>query len=356
MDWTLPVAVGIVVVVLLLILYLTVRVVNEYARLVVFRFGRTNERLVKGPGLVFLIPIVDRPVWVDLREQFIEVPSQTTITKDNAPINIDFLIYWRIVDPLSSVVKINNFGGALQGVATTTLRAVIGDILLDEVLSRRDQINEVLRAKLDEVTERWGGKVTIVEIREITPPRDVQDAMNRQLSAERTRRAVITESEGTRQATINVAEGDKQSNILRAEGERQAAILRAEGFSQALERIYSAASGVDQKTMALQYLEALKALGMSPATKFVIPLEFTKLIEPFTSYVARIGEPDGPGGAGSAGGPHRERPAVPRGADAPAPNTTVGGTAGSVADGSGRGSAPTGGTPPPASPPPAPPA
>ena len=352
MDWTVIVGVGIVLLLLLLILYLTVRVVNEYARLVVFRFGRTNDRLVKGPGLVFLIPLVDRPVAVDLREQFIEVPSQTTITKDNAPINIDFLIYWRIVDPLSSVVKISNFAGALQGVATTTLRAVIGDILLDEVLSRRDQINEVLRVKLDEVTERWGGKVTTVEIREITPPRDVQDAMNRQLSAERTRRAVITESEGTRQATINVAEGDKQSNILRAEGERQAAILRAEGFSQALERIYSAASGVDEKTMALQYLEALKALGLSPATKFLIPLEFTKLAESFSGYVERIGVPDRSGGDAGPGAPHRERPTAPRGADAPAPNTTVGGTAGSIADGSGRGqpsggeASPTAGSPP----------
>ena len=337
MDWTLPAVVGIVVIILLMILYLTVRVVNEYARLVVFRFGRTNDRLVKGPGLVFLYPLVDRPVAVDLREQFIEVPSQTTITKDNAPINIDFLIYWRIVDPLSSVVKISNFAGALQGVATTTLRAVIGDILLDEVLSRRDQINEVLRVKLDEVTERWGGKVTTVEIREITPPRDVQEAMNRQLSAERTRRAVITESEGTRQATINVAEGDKQSSILRAEGERQSAILRAEGFSQALERIYSAASGVDQKTMALQYLEALKSLGSSPSTKFVIPLEFTKLIEPFTSYVERSSGPDRPGGDGPDAA-RRARPAIERVQDAPAPNTTVGGTAGSVADGSGRAS------------------
>ena len=148
--------------------------------------------------------------------------------------------------------------------ATTTLRAVIGDILLDEVLSKREQINEVLRVKLDEVTERWGGKVTTVEIREITPPRDVQDAMNRQLSAERTRRAVITESEGNRQAAINNAEGQKQSEILKAEGERQAAILRAEGFSEALTRIYGAAGKVDAKTMALQYLEALKALGASP--------------------------------------------------------------------------------------------
>ena len=178
---------------------------------------------------------------VDIREKFIEVPSQTTITKDNAPINIDFLIYWYIVDPLRSLVNVQNFAGALQGIATTTLRAVIGDIMLDDVLSKRDQINEVLRAKLDEQTERWGGKVTTVEIREIIPPRDVQEAMNRMLSAERNRRAVITESEGARQANINVAEGEKQAAILRAEGQRQSEILQAEGFSQALERIFGAA-------------------------------------------------------------------------------------------------------------------
>src|SRR3982751_3966137 len=275
------------IVVALVIVYLSIRVVQQYEQMVVFRLGRTSALLVRDPGLRFLIPIIARPVKVDIREQFIEVPSQTTITKDNAPINVDFLIYWRISDPLKSVVNVVNFPGALQGVATTTLRAVIGDILLDEVLSKREQINEVLRTKLDEVTERWGGKVTTVEIREITPPRDVQDAMNRQLSAERTRRAVITESEGTRQAAINVAEGQKQSEILKAEGDRQAAILRAEGFSQALTRIFQAASGVDQKTMALQYLEALKSLGASPATKFVIPTEFTRLVEPFAGFVER---------------------------------------------------------------------
>jgi regulator of protease activity HflC (stomatin/prohibitin superfamily) len=269
----------------LLLLYLSVRVVQQYEKMVVFRLGKTNEALVRAPGLRFLIPIIDRPVKVDVREQFIEVPSQTTITKDNAPINVDFLIYWRISDPLKSVVNVANFSGALQGVATTTLRAVIGDILLDEVLSRREQINEVLRVKLDEVTERWGGKVTTVEIREITPPRDVQDAMNRQLSAERTRRAVITESEGKRQSEINIAEGSKQAAILEAEGRRQAQILNAEGFSQALERIYAAASGIDQKTMLLQYLEALKALGASPSTKFIIPTEFTKFLEPLARTI-----------------------------------------------------------------------
>jgi regulator of protease activity HflC (stomatin/prohibitin superfamily) len=280
------------IVVLLVIVYLSIRVVQQYERMVVFRLGKTDESMVRNPGINFLIPVVDRPVKVDTREQFIEVPSQTTITKDNAPINVDFLIYWRIADPLKSVVNVAYFAGALQGVATTTLRAVIGDILLDEVLSKREQINEVLRVKLDEVTERWGGKVTTVEIREITPPRDVQDAMNRQLSAERTRRAVITESEGNRQAAINNAEGQKQSEILKAEGERQAAILRAEGFSQALSRIFGAAKDIDEKTMALQYLEALKSLGASPSTKFVIPTEFTELLGPISGFV---GKAMGPG-------------------------------------------------------------
>jgi regulator of protease activity HflC (stomatin/prohibitin superfamily) len=274
------------VIVLLAILYLSVRVVQQYEKMVVFRLGKTNELMVREPGLRFLVPIIDRPVKVDLRETLTEVPSQTTITKDNAPINVDFLVYWRIQDPLKSVLAPQRLDDMLLGVASTTLRAVIGDISLDEVLSKREQINEVLRVKLDEVTERWGGKVTTVEIREITPPRDVQDAMNRQLSAERTRRAVITESEGNRQAAINVAEGQKQSEILKAEGERQAAILRAEGFSQALERIYAAASGIDEKTMTLQYLEALKVIGASPSTKYIIPTEFARLAASVSDYVS----------------------------------------------------------------------
>ncbi len=279
--------VAFLVVVVLVIVYLSIRVVQQYERMVVFRLGKTDESMVRDPGLRFLIPVIDRPVKVDLRETLTEVPSQTTITRDNAPINVDFLVYWRINEPLKSVLAPQRLDQMLLGIASTTLRAVIGDISLDEVLSKREQINEVLRVKLDEVTERWGGKVTTVEIREITPPRDVQDAMNRQLSAERTRRAVITESEGNRQAAINNAEGQKQSEILKAEGERQAAILRAEGFSEALQRIFSAAKGIDDKTMALQYLEALKALGASASTKFVIPTEFTELVGPVTGYIKR---------------------------------------------------------------------
>ena len=283
---TLSVVIAIVVLFLLGI-YLSVRVVQQYERMVIFRLGRTGPNLVRDPGLRFLVPIIDRPFKIDIREKFIEVPSQTTITRDNAPINIDFLIYWYIVDPLRSIVNVQNFAGALQGIATTTLRAVIGDILLDDVLSKRDQINEVLRAKLDEQTERWGGKVTTVEIREIIPPRDVQEAMNRMLSAERNRRAVITESEGTRQANINVAEGEKQANILRAEGKRQSQILEAEGYSKALEQIFVAAKQVDEKTMTLQYMQALRDLGAGPATKFVIPVELVGLANRLTSFTEK---------------------------------------------------------------------
>jgi regulator of protease activity HflC (stomatin/prohibitin superfamily) len=286
-DLTLTATVIAIVILVLLVLWLAIRIVNRGDKLVIYRLGNTDDSLVKGPGLVLLIPFIDRPQKVNLREQYVEVPSQTAITKDNVTIPIDFLIYWRIIDPLKSVVNVQDFVGALAGVATTNLRAVVGDFLLDDVLSKRDQINEVLRSKLDEITENWGGKITRVEIREITPPRDILDSMNRMLSAERTRRAVITESEGSRQSAINVAEGQKQAEILRAEGERQGAILRAEGFSEALQRIFQAARGVDEKTMALQYLEALKALGAGPATKFVIPTEFVRLADSFTNYVDR---------------------------------------------------------------------
>ncbi|MDR5710055.1 MAG: SPFH domain-containing protein [Armatimonadota bacterium] len=291
-----------ILVVAIWLLWSSVKIVREYQRLVVFRLGRSIGR--RGPGVVFLIPFVDRAVWVDLREAFLEIPSQTCITKDNAPINIDFLIYWKVVDPESSVIQVQDFAGAARGIATTTLRAVIGDILLDDVLARREQINQVLRAKLDEVTERWGVKVTAVEIREILPPREVQEAMTRQMSAERNRRAVVTEADGKREAAIKVAEGEKQAAILRAEGDRQAAILRAEGFSLALDKIFSVARNVDANTMALQYLEALKALGASPATKFVFPLEFTRLVAPFADLAVR-GADAGRQGQSAPGGTDR---------------------------------------------------
>jgi regulator of protease activity HflC (stomatin/prohibitin superfamily) len=282
--------VGAVLLIALAFIATAIRIVPEYRRLVVFRLGRCIGS--KGPGLVFLIPIVDRGVNVDLREQVREIPHQTSITVDNAAISVDFLWYYKILDPTESVLQVGNFEAAAQGMATTTLRAVIGGISLDEVLSKREHINNLLRTRLDEVTERWGVKVTNVEIREITPPREITDAMSRQMTAERIRRAVVTESTGTREAAINIAEGEKQaailkaegnkqSNILTAEGERQAQLLRAEGFSMALDKIFEIAQTVDQKTMTLQYFEALKTIGTSPSTKYIFPMEFTSMLSGF---------------------------------------------------------------------------
>jgi regulator of protease activity HflC (stomatin/prohibitin superfamily) len=275
--------------IVLFILFWAINIVREYERLVIFSLGRCTG--ARGPGVVWVWPLLEQAVRVDLRETFIEVPHQTSITKDNAPISVDFLIYWKVIDPVLSVLQVSDFAQASMGIATTTLRAVIGDILLDNVLAQREHINQVLRSKLDEVTERWGVKVTAVEIREIQPPREVQDAMNRQMSAERNRRAMVTEADGEREAAIKVAEGKKQAAILQAEGDKQAAILqaegqraaqalRAEGFAVALNEIYKVAHGVDPNTMTLQYLEALKTLGASPSTKFIFPLEFTSLLLP----------------------------------------------------------------------------
>jgi regulator of protease activity HflC (stomatin/prohibitin superfamily) len=269
-----------------------IRIVPEYQRLVVFRLGRCIGP--KGPGLIFLIPVVDRAVKVDLREQVREIPHQTAITKDNASISVDFIWYYKVLDPVESVLQVGNFEAAAQGMATTTLRAVIGGISLDDALSEREHINSMLRTRLDEVTERWGVKVTNVEIREIIPPREIQESMNRQMTAERIRRAVVTEASGTREAAITVAEGEKQSAILRAEGSKQSAILeaegqkqaqefKAEGYAKALEHIFAAAKEIDQKTMTLQYFDTLKSIGDSPSTKYIFPMEFTSMLENFVS-------------------------------------------------------------------------
>ena len=282
--------VGVVIVGGFFLLATAIKIVPEYQRLVVFRLGRCIGD--KGPGIVFLIPVVDSASRVDLREQVREIPHQTSITKDNAAISVDFIWYYKILDATASVLQVGNFEQAAQGMATTTLRAVIGGISLDDVLSERETINNLLRTRLDEVTERWGVKVTNVEIREIIPPRDIQDAMNRQMTAERVRRALVTESTGQREAAVNVAEGekqaailqaegDRQSAILKAEGEREAQLLRAEGYANALSKIFESAQTIDQKTMTLQYFETLKNMGASPATKFIFPMEFTSLIGNF---------------------------------------------------------------------------
>ena len=272
------------------------RVVQQYELLGVFWLGKFVG--LKDAGLRFFIWPFHRTITIDLREEVINIPRQTNITSDNAPLDIDFLVYMRVMAEQAdkSVLEVVNYRRAVVGIATTTLRAVIGEMMLDDVLSQRERVNEELRVKLDEVTVRWGIKVTQVEIREVEPPREIQEAMNRQMSAERVRRAAVLEAEGTKQAAITVAEGDKQaailqaeglrqSEILSAEGDQQAAILRAEGYSTALNTIYGVAQNVDANTMSLQYFDTLQKIGEGASTKYIFPMEFTKLLDPFVKSV-----------------------------------------------------------------------
>jgi regulator of protease activity HflC (stomatin/prohibitin superfamily) len=266
-------------------------IVPEYKRLARFSFGR-YDGVPRGPGWVWVIPFYHSAISVDLREEVFDVEPQTTITKDNAPVTIDMLVFMKVVDPEAAVLKVQDYRQAARGMAITTLRAVVGDMHLDDVQAKREEINALMQARLDDVTDRWGVKVNAVEIREILPPRDIQDAMSRQMSAERTRRAAVIEAEGTRQAAITNAdgakqaailnaEGAKQSAILMAEGNREAEVLNAEGYALALERIYRAASTVDDNTMALQYMDTMKSLGVGASTKWIIPMELTQFLQRF---------------------------------------------------------------------------
>jgi regulator of protease activity HflC (stomatin/prohibitin superfamily) len=254
------IAISALLVLVLILLALAIPIVPAYQRLVVFRLGRALG--ARGPGLLLLIPFIDRVERVYLHERYFDVEPQTCITKNNALLSIDFLVYVKVINALPSVLEVVDFTGEARGIAITTLRALVGDIILDDVLSRRDQLNELLQGKLDDVTNRRGNKVTVVDIHVIIPPRDIQESMSRQMSADRLRRATVTE----------------------AEGQRQAAILRAEGFPQALDKIQETAQGVGSNTMSPQYLETLKTIGESEATNFVLPVELVSLLQPLVRY------------------------------------------------------------------------
>jgi regulator of protease activity HflC (stomatin/prohibitin superfamily) len=285
-----------------------INVVKQYERAVIFRLGRYIG--TRGPGLVILIPFLDRGVRVDMRELVLDEPAQSSITKDNALVDIDFVVYMRVSDAEAAVINVNNYIRAIRNMATTTLRSVIGDITVEEVLSQRETINQRLQMKLSAETVRWGVEVLAIEIREITPQADIQNAMTRLLTADRTKRALITESEGDRQAAINRAEGTKQaaileaeasreSQILRAQGQREAQILEAEGYSIGLERIYAIAQTVDANTMGLQYLEMMKTMGQGDSTKWIIPMDLAAMAGPIVGAVQGFGQ--GASGGASQG-------------------------------------------------------
>ena len=272
-------------------------IIRQYERGVKFRLGRYVG--TKGPGLALLIPIIDRIQKVDMREQVIDEPPQTAISKDNALVDIDFVVFLQVADAEAAVINIRSYEAAVRNLATTTLRAVIGEMEVEEVLSKRDSINQRLQLKISQETVRWGVEVKAVEIREVRPQRDIQEAMTRLLTADRTKRSEITESEGQRQSAINVAEGRKQasileaegareSSILRAEGDRQAAILQSEGFSIGLDRIFESARRVDSNTMGLQYLDMMKSLGEGASTKWIIPMDLASVANTLSGTLAGL--------------------------------------------------------------------
>jgi regulator of protease activity HflC (stomatin/prohibitin superfamily) len=280
----------------------TIRIVPQARARNVERFGRYRKTLE--PGMNFIIPYVDRvkPL-IDLREQVVSFKGQPVITEDNLVVLIDTVLFFQITDPRAADYEIANYLQAIEQITATTLRNVIGTMDLEQTLTSRDKINNMLRGVLDDASGKWGIRVTRVEIKAIDPPKSVKDAMEKQMRAEREKRAAILTAEGVRQSQILTAEGDKQSAILRAEGAKQAAILRAEGQAQAIEQVFTAVheNDPDPKLLAYQYLQTLPQLAQGPGNTFwVIPSEVTTALKAVTSAFTRDGTPAAGDDSGAA--------------------------------------------------------
>ena len=275
------VVLGLLVAFAVLVIFRTVKIVPQQVSLIIERLGKFS-RTLEG-GLHFLVPFVDKVrANVDLREQVVSFPPQPVITSDNLVVNIDTVIYYSVIDSKSAVYEIANFIMGIEQLTVTTLRNVIGSLDLEQTLTSRDQINAQLRGVLDEATGKWGIRVNRVELKAIDPPRSVQDSMEKQMRAERDRRATILTAEGIKQSAILTAEGDKQSQILRAEGSAQARILEAQGQSRAITQVFEAIhrGKPDQKLLAYQYLQVLPQLARGDANKlWIIPSELTEALK-----------------------------------------------------------------------------
>ncbi|WP_432573757.1 SPFH domain-containing protein [Kineococcus sp. SYSU DK005] len=293
------------VVLLLVVLFVaiviarTIRIVPQATAVIVERLGRYSRTL--DAGLHFLVPFIDKVrATVDLREQVVSFPPQTVITSDNLVVSIDTVIYYQPTDPKAATYEIANYIQAIEQLTVTTLRNVVGSLDLEQTLTSRDQINGQLRGVLDDATGRWGIRVNRVELKAIDPPASVQDSMEKQMRAERDRRAAILNAEGLKQSQILTAEGEKQSSILRAEGSAQAAILRAQGEARAITQVFDAIhrGDPDPKLLAYQYLQTLPQIARGDANKlWIVPSELGDALKGFGSMFEAHGGADGGGPA-----------------------------------------------------------
>jgi regulator of protease activity HflC (stomatin/prohibitin superfamily) len=311
-------AIALIVVALfvLVVAVTAIRIVPQARAGIVERLGRYQRTL--DAGLALLVPFVDRvkPL-IDLREQVVAFPPQPVITEDNLVVGIDTVIYFTVTDPKAATYEIANPLQAIEQLTVTTLRNVIGGLTLEETLTSRDNINSQLRVVLDEATGKWGIRVNRVELKSVEPPRTVQEAMEKQMRAERDRRAAILTAEGTKQSQILTAEGEKQAAVLKAEGARTAAILRAEGESKAIETVFQAIheGAPDERLLSYQYLQMLPQLAQGPANKiFVIPSEFSQALGNFGSALGGLAATGAPPPDGTAA-PRRPRAQVGGGTD-----------------------------------------
>ncbi|MFC7073644.1 SPFH domain-containing protein [Halovenus rubra] len=279
---------GVVIGVLLLGLALvtvssSVKIVEAYDKEALTIFGKFQKLL--DPGIHFVVPFVNRTYRFDMRTQTLDVPHQEAITRDNSPVTADAVVYIKVMDAEKAFLEVDDYKRAVSNLAQTTLRAVLGDMELDDTLSRRQQINAKIRTELDEPTDEWGIRVESVEVREVNPSTDVQRAMEEQTSAERRRRAMILEAQGERRSAIETAQGEKQSNIIRAQGEKQSQILEAQGDSVSTVLRAKAADSMGERAVIDKGMETLEGIGQGESNTFVLPQELTSLVSRYGRHL-----------------------------------------------------------------------
>ena len=294
MDSILLTLVIIVIVAAIVVITSGVKIVQPYEQAIYMRLGKFVR--VLNQGLNIVCPLINQVVKLDLRTEVLDVPKQEVITKDNSPVEVDAVIYIKVTDPKNAFFEVTDYRWATVNLAQTTLRSIIGEMELDQILSSRERINVSLRDILDENTDKWGVKIEAVEIREVDPARKVKDSMEEQTSAERKRRAAILEADGQKRAAILEAEGKKKSMILEAEGKRQSMILEAEGQriatilqgqgeAQKLRIMSVGAASMDSKAMSVLSMQTLQEVGKGESSKFFFPMELTKLVEGVSEYI-----------------------------------------------------------------------